>query len=303
MNARIRRAQLRHGAFHITAQTQGKELWFVPDLRTRIAQIITGEIHRTDATLLAFAVMPNHIHIILRQLAMTLGRLMQPVMRRIALAAQRHHGLKGHVFGSRFYSGLLETPDHLRESIVYVHRNPVEAELCDTLDDYAWTSHRAYTRASCPWETFIDRETGLRVFGDTAGCDVSACLDSYLRWVSRRNGETSASEVQLCEDGNNYFGEHFATIHEPSYPGRDLRDAALRGLRVLTNDYQLDDLKGSYLSHHAAGVRRQVIAFLIISEYRTGQISRLFGVSPGTVSKVADQLKWTGKRKRFTMTT
>jgi len=298
MNARIRRIQLRNGAFHITGRTQGCEPWFVPELRRNICSIITGELSRTDAKLIAFAIMPNHFHVILVQGSITLGRLMQPVLRRIALRVQRRHGITGHVFERRFYSGLLQTPDHLREAIVYTHRNPMKAGLCGSVKEYEWTSHAAYVAGDCEWKDYVDVETGLRVFGDAAECDVHACRHEYLRWMERRDQELSL-EVQLCEEGNKYFYSRFATMHEPQYPGRDLRDVALKALSFITNDYELQDLRCSFLSHRAASVRRKIIAFLLISGYRTGQISQLFAVAPSTVSKVANQLKSSGRGGRF----
>lgn len=293
MNTRIRRLQLPGGAFHITARTQGREHWFLPDIRSKIVDIITGEINCTDADLFAFAVMPNHFHLIVLQQSLTLGRIMQPVLRRVALLVQRRHRVEGHVFERRYFSGLLHTSDHLREAIVYTHRNPVKARLCGTVDEYEWTSHAAFVQRECPWTDCIDVDTALRVFAETVECDVIACRISYLRWVARRSLEIpDPNDVQLCAGGDAFFAGKFATAHDSTYPDPDLRDAARKALNYISKDFELEDLRGSFLSHRASRVRGQIVAVLLIGNHRTGKIANFFGISPGTVSKIAHEVKW-----------
>ena len=116
--------------FHLTSRTHRHEEWFDPGLRTTIVELIHRMVARTDAQLLAYAVMPNHLHIVLRQGRMELAQVMQPLMRRVALQVQRQHGFEGSVVERRFRDTACTTPDHVRMAIVYTHLNPWRAGLC-----------------------------------------------------------------------------------------------------------------------------------------------------------------------------
>ncbi len=60
--ARIARPYLPGTIFHVTARTQGHAAWFTPDVRDSITAFMASAITGSDARLLAFAVMPNHLH-------------------------------------------------------------------------------------------------------------------------------------------------------------------------------------------------------------------------------------------------
>src|SRR5687767_3318846 len=96
--SRATRQYINGGVFHITARTQGKRPWFTQRLRGVVVEIIVKGVALSDAKLLAYAVMPNHFHMVVVQGGMTLGTVMQPIMRRIALLIQRSRKCSGHVF-------------------------------------------------------------------------------------------------------------------------------------------------------------------------------------------------------------
>lgn len=269
----------------------------MPRVRTRISCIIMTELAATDAKLLACAIMPNHLHLLLLQRSMTLGRVMQPILRRTALLVQRAHGVEGHVFSGRFYSGLCQTPDHLRETITYIHRNPVTAGLCGSVDDYEWTSHACYAGRNSDWSECCDWRTGLELFAEHADDGEAECRAGYLRWMARRLVEPQRTDVQLCLQGNRLFVSRFTATPPATFTGPDLRDVALKALSFCTTKYEMCELIGSYVSHEAAAVRRQIIAFLLLAGFRTGKIASFFGVAPGTVSKVGYLLKTARPRR------
>lgn len=128
-------------AFHITARTQGKEPWFRDALRSRIEHILVEGVATSDAIRLSHTVMPNHFHLVIRQSARPLGWIMQPIMRRIAVAVQRTYGVEGHVFERSYRSLACESADHLRRAVAYTHLNPQRAGLCRSPEEYAWSSH------------------------------------------------------------------------------------------------------------------------------------------------------------------
>src|SRR5688572_33203958 len=95
---------------HITARTQGHRPWFTETIRERVAREIIDAARVAGMRLLAFAVMPNHFHIIVRQGPALLSYMMHRVMHRSALMLKQTHRLQGHVFERRYRSGVCATP-------------------------------------------------------------------------------------------------------------------------------------------------------------------------------------------------
>lgn len=114
------RPQLPGVPFHVTARVQGRAAWFTGVERPLENRILAAP-RRSDATLLAYAVMPNHLHLVVVQGSQPLSQLMQPLLTRIALLVQRRTGREGHIFERRFRASPCLDPDYLRNAIAYVH--------------------------------------------------------------------------------------------------------------------------------------------------------------------------------------
>lgn len=144
---RRRRPNLPGGTFHLTARTQGREPLFPAALRTRLIPLLRDVVGYSDVELFAYVFMPNHLHLVVRQGNAPLHRFMQPLLRRMALLVQKSRRREGHVFERRYRDHLCGSPGHLRNAIVYTHLNPVRAGLVARPEEYAWSSHRAWTHS------------------------------------------------------------------------------------------------------------------------------------------------------------
>lgn len=133
--------------FHLTARLQGMQPLFT-GLEGAVAQLIQQCAERADGELLAYAVMPNHIHIVYVQGTAGLAVYMQPLLTRVAWLMRQRRGVQGHVFERRYRDNACISADHLRNAIAYVHLNPVRAGLCRGVGDYPWTTHFAVCAAA-----------------------------------------------------------------------------------------------------------------------------------------------------------
>ena len=192
------RPHLPGSTFHLTTRLHRREELFTPALRTQIVGIIRDELSVTDADLLAYAIMPNHFHLVIRQGRAPLPSFMQPIVRRAALLVQREHGREGYVFERRYRDRACADPDHLRNAIVYTHLNPVRAGLCRSPNEYAWTSHGAWTGNPVASDGRADPavvDLGLPLYASDARrgrADLVADYVSFLDWraeIDQRNGD------------------------------------------------------------------------------------------------------------------
>lgn len=147
---RSRRRNLPGVAFHLTARIQGGTA-LLKGLEKRSASLIKTWAANSDFCLVAYAIMPNHLHIIAVQGQLPLQRFMQPALSGISQSVIRAHSHRGHVFECRYYDKPCLDAEYLRNAIAYVHLNPVRAGLCSRASDYEWSSHGLYRHESADW--------------------------------------------------------------------------------------------------------------------------------------------------------
>jgi REP element-mobilizing transposase RayT len=118
----------------------------------RLATVAT----ETGLTVIAWALLPNHLHLLVRTGARPLATVMRRLLTGYAGAFNRRHKRAGHLFQNRYKSILVEEEPYLLELVRYIHANPLRAKTVsdlDALDGYPWTGHSAIMgRTSRPWQ-------------------------------------------------------------------------------------------------------------------------------------------------------
>jgi putative transposase len=121
-------------------------------------------------TVYAWALLPNHAHLLVRTGSRPLPRSMRALLTGYAGAFNRRHHRVGHLFQNRYKSILVEEEPYLVELVRYLHLNPLRAKVVPdlrTLDRYPWTGHSALLgRTPRPWQATA---TILAQFGRTVG--------------------------------------------------------------------------------------------------------------------------------------
>jgi len=94
----------------------------------------------------AWALIPNHFHLLLRTGPTPLSIVMRRLMTGYAVTFNIRHRRSGHLFQNRYKSVVCEEGPYLLELIRYIHLNPLRAKLVKDLkelDRYLWTGHSA----------------------------------------------------------------------------------------------------------------------------------------------------------------
>ena len=92
-----------------------------------------------------FCLMPNHTHLLAwAEELQHLSQAMHELQRRYWFYVRRAYHLTGHLWQGRFHSFPIESEAYLLEAARYIERNPLEAKLVTRLQDYLWSSYRAY---------------------------------------------------------------------------------------------------------------------------------------------------------------
>jgi REP element-mobilizing transposase RayT len=112
--------------------------------RQQAAELLVRTIYEVRSELsfllLAFAVMPDHAHLIFVPPAGQLGHAVQLIKGRFARAYNLSLGRSGSVWQSRYHERTLKGDKALSSAIDYVHHNPVAARLAEEPAEFAWSS-------------------------------------------------------------------------------------------------------------------------------------------------------------------
>ncbi|MER3459803.1 MAG: transposase, partial [candidate division GAL15 bacterium] len=131
--------------YHITARGNHQQrIFYTPKDYHVYLRLLREATQRFGLRVLAYALLPNHVHLLCRRGPVALAKVMHDVQRRFALHHNRQLGLRGHVFQDRYHAKLCREEGYLWAAVRYIHNNPVQAGLCDHPGDYPWTSYHAY---------------------------------------------------------------------------------------------------------------------------------------------------------------
>jgi len=100
----------------------------------------------------AYCLMPNHYHILVQTPDANISRAMRHINGVYTQRFNRRHGSDGQLFRGRYKSLLVGADSYLLQLVRYIHRNPVNAGLAKTVDDYVWSSHKGYLADVKKWD-------------------------------------------------------------------------------------------------------------------------------------------------------
>jgi REP element-mobilizing transposase RayT len=139
-------------------------------------------IKDTETRCFAWAIIPNHFHLILKTGNVPIATVMRRLLTGHALWYNRRHRRSGHLFQNRYKSILCQEDTYLLELVRYIHLNPLRAGLVrdlTALDKYSFSGHRVIMgRHSNNWQ---DTDSVLGLFGEK----VSAARRQYRAFVEK----------------------------------------------------------------------------------------------------------------------
>ncbi len=148
------------------------------DFVDRLSTIIAD----TRTLCYAWALMPNHFHLLLRTGNVPIATVMRRLLTGYAGAFNRRHKRRGHLFQNRYKSILCQEDAYLKELVRYIHLNPLRAGIMadlDALDGYRYCGHsRLMGRAADQWQA---TDAVLGMFGS----HTSSARAEYRRFVEK----------------------------------------------------------------------------------------------------------------------
>lgn len=130
---------------HVIARGINRQAIFADDSdRNRFLQRLDEILTQTGAACYAWALLPNHFHLLLRTAAVPLALIMRRLLTGHAVYFNLRHQRCGHLFQNRYKSILCQADAYLLELVRYIHLNPLRAglvESCRELADFDYCGH------------------------------------------------------------------------------------------------------------------------------------------------------------------
>lgn len=247
--SRYARAQSESGYYHVVQVGAGRQVLFEDDSdRLKYVDILRSAKTDFQFALIAWCLMSNHVHLILKSDYETLSKCMHAIGSKYASYFNYAKGHQGPVFQGRFYSEPVETDEHLLAAVRYVHNNPEKAGV-SSRESYVWGSYRGY-------------------FGGTPIADVDLVLEMI-------GGRAAFAEFSKLDDSFE------SSIDEDKMMRGRLNDdeAAQLGAQI-ASPIALAELKGIDVRKRNEIVRRMKSAGI-----QGKQIQRLTGLGLSTISR------------------
>ena len=189
---RLPRLHVPGGCYHVILRGNHREALFGSDHdRIVLNDIVAEVLDQQQARIHSFCWMTNHLPALIQIGSSPLGAVMQRIARRYSRYRHRQLHTTGHLFERRYRAWVVDMDAYFIALVRYIHLNPVKARMVKHVDDYRWSSHRAYQgEATIPWLT---TDFGLSLLGPT----VEVARRNYRKLISQ---EMYASEDRLLDD-------------------------------------------------------------------------------------------------------
>ena len=277
-----------------------------------------GRLSKTCPTsIYAWAIMSNHIHILLKSGPEGLSRFMRKLLTGYAIRYNRRHQRCGHLFQNRYKSIICQESAYFHRLVSYIHLNPLRAGLVSSLeelDHYAWSGHsvlmnlqhnewqerdfvlsqfgRTEKIAVQQYREFIELESRKGYQPDLVGGGLIRSLGGWFEVRTHyRKDEKQAFDERILGDGD--FVESILAQSETDLEAdlkiRHRKDEVIRMIGAACQE------QGVEWDHLVSGSRRPGVSVLrkelclrLVNEYgySLAETARLLGISTSGIHAI-----------------
>lgn len=198
------------GVYHIMMRGNEKRNIFIDKWDKQKFIDILDKVKKEELfDIFAYCIMPNHVHLIIKEYAEGISYIMKRVNISYAQYFNNKYERVGHVFQDRFKSEVIESDSYLLCAIRYVHNNPVRANMVKAAIDYGWSSYKYYFGKE---EGIVDRNFTLSLYSPETNKAIKLFKeftlqdnkDKFIDTEDDRNDDIISTKAQ-CEK---FIGEY-----------------------------------------------------------------------------------------------
>ena len=176
------------GALHhiIVRGIERRAIFRDDDDREKFIEKLAMVLAESRTPCFAYALMRNHVHLLLRTGTVPLATVMRQLLTGYAMHFNRRYRRHGHLFQNRYKSILCEEETYLEELVRYIHLNPLRAKAVEdlrALREFRFCGHGALLgRFERSW---LDERYVLMTFSE----DPEEARRRYEEYVTKAAGD------------------------------------------------------------------------------------------------------------------
>lgn len=273
-------------------------------------------IAETETGCYAWALMTNHVHLLLKTGLAPIATVMRRLLTGYAVSFNRRHRRHGQLFQNRYKSFLCEEDVYLKELVRYIHLNPLRAKIVKdikALKNYRWCGHgvlmgkvdagfqncsyvlnlfgQTTRQGRLGYENFVSNGVGqgrrpelvggglLRSVGGWAGLKGFRDIGVRIKGDERLLGSSDFVERVLKKADERLEEKYRLQLSVISLP--TLIEKVAQYFKV-----EAENLKSASKERHITKARR-VVSYIAVRKlgYKCTDVSKILGISAVTVSK------------------
>ena len=146
------RIQYENAWYHVMNRgRRGEPIFHEPDDYEYFIKLLKDTAEIWNIRIAAYCLLTNHYHLLIQTPDANLSRCMRHINGLYTQRFNRQHQVDGQLFRGRYKSILVDADSYLLELVKYIHRNPLQTGIVDSLDAYTWSSHKGYKSQSVKW--------------------------------------------------------------------------------------------------------------------------------------------------------
>ncbi|MFH1900887.1 MAG: transposase [Candidatus Omnitrophota bacterium] len=266
---------------HITQRAAGKEPLFVEEGDYLFMLYLTKEIKKEFSfEVFCHCLMPNHLHLLIRLSEDNLSKAMKQLYGEYARFFNKKYERKGHVFGGAFRQALCFDENYLLAASLYIHLNPVRANLSKDPAKYRWSSCKLYVEPF-EGETFVDYKFILEILGN----DFEQGRKSYFQMLKEARTIKTYEVWENCRALESFYNKTRNFLSSVAgLKGKEL-DGGFLGAEALEKKISELKLKGRLRFPENLKARKFLIEQLRARGYANGEIAEKLNISRQAIYK------------------
>ena len=273
---------------HITQRSAGSEPMFVEDddyvyMMGLLKEIADGY----SLDIFAICLMPNHAHILMSPREENLYDAMRDLFSRYVARFNFKYERKGHLVGGPYRQAVCFDDSYLLAASLYIHLNPVKADLAPDVSSYRWTSSRLYCEPDAP-ESFVKPGFVLGILSE----DDATAKERY-RMLLRNAGGLEAGHVLEQEDAIERFRKRIVAVFPKLFRQINAKNqtAAHAGKDLISLDAMAEQIyavrSGAYQSApESRKAKKYLIEQMLARGFTKVEIAGQLGVSRKTIYNI-----------------
>ena len=131
---------------HVMVQGINKEKIFLTEReKLEYVKLLNTYKDEYDIKIIAYCVMNNHVHILINTGNIeNLTKYMHNVNTSYGIYYNKNNKRVGYVYRDRFKTQTINNEKHLYNCIIYIHNNPVKANICKNANEYRFSSYKKF---------------------------------------------------------------------------------------------------------------------------------------------------------------